>query len=137
MLNRLHESVLACLLLPITVVAFTGCADNGDSSATVDEGGDQSLSATSVMAPLVMTVPAPARPVVTTDEQRHWLYEIVFQNSGTTSARVTRLDVSPSERPGDRTPYRFSQARRRSMLTPVLRLTSPIRRLGVVLTGSR
>ena len=100
MLHRLHESVLACLLLPISAVAFIGCADNGDSSSTVGEGSDQALSATSVTAPLVMTVPALARPVVTTDEQQHWLYEIVFQNTGTTSARVTRLDVAPSERPG-------------------------------------
>ena len=48
MLHRLHKSVFACLLLPITVGAFIGCADNGDSSATVDEGSGESLSVTSV-----------------------------------------------------------------------------------------
>lgn len=43
--------------------------------------------------PLAMVVPAPPRPVFTTDRKQHLLYELVFQNTGTTPVKVTRAAV--------------------------------------------
>ena len=86
--------------ISLALGALAGCGYGSESGEIAEEGAGQSLSASATAGPLVMTVPAPPRPVVTTDEQQHWLYEIVFQNVGTTSARVTRLDVVLSERPG-------------------------------------
>lgn len=90
----------AVVLIPLALVALAGCGEEGETAEAAEEGAGRSLSAASSAAPLVMMVPAPPRPVLTTDEQQHWLYEIVFQNVGTTSARLTRLDVSVAERPG-------------------------------------
>ena len=48
--------------------------------------------------PLAMAAVAAARPVTTTDEQRHLVYELLFQNLGTASVQITTIQVSDRAR---------------------------------------
>jgi hypothetical protein len=79
------------LLFPLLCAACGGDPGGEPASAAA-------LSATP--APLAVQIPAPPRPVATTDGHRHLLYELVLQNTSAADATVDLVevvdDVTPS-----------------------------------------
>ena len=77
---------VTCVLLPCLVLS---CGADPGSDVTTEEV--EALQTRP--GPLAIVVPAPPRPVFTTDRKQHLLYELVFQNTGTTAVKVTRAAV--------------------------------------------
>ena len=58
------------------------------------------FAATAQVRDLKISVVAPVRPVTTTDEKRHLLHELVLENTGASTTRVVRLDLTDGRRGG-------------------------------------
>jgi len=76
----------------VVYLAFLTAACGGP----VDDAPVQGAATASL--PLVTTVPAPPEAVLTTDERRHLVYEIVFRNFGATAVQMGRIDVVDAAR---------------------------------------
>jgi hypothetical protein len=79
------SSVLA--LTSVSCGAAPGVETNGDDTEV-----SVAAALPSAGSGIDVTVVAPVRPAVTTDEHRHLLYELVITNSGTTAATLTGVD---------------------------------------------
>lgn len=81
----------AALSLMLLTVMSCGTADDADEARLVSESRESALTAQAVG--LDITAVAPARPVTTTDEHQHLLFELLFQNSAATAVQLRRIDV--------------------------------------------
>lgn len=105
------------LLLPFFTLAIPGCASpDGEMSSLAEASAASAASETPALGqddspaeaaldaaapsseapapgPLAIQSIAPARPVVTTDDQRHLVYELLVQNPGPAGVSITGIDV--------------------------------------------
>jgi hypothetical protein len=90
--GTLLVSIAAC----VGLAACGGAVDDPEVLGTVPESAPLVAQARD----LKVTVVAPVRPVPTTDQKRHLLHELVFENTGASPARVLRVDVADGRRAG-------------------------------------
>ena len=86
---------LKLILLPFVLLPFlaAACGDNGvDSTVAVESGALSSNAAVSSAGWTIQSV-APARPVPTTDGDRHLVYELFFTNTRAANARIDAIEV--------------------------------------------
>lgn len=79
----------------VMVVVLGSTLVSCGSTPEDQEVGDEALTSVpaATTSGLNVTVVAPARPVVTTDERRHLLYELLIQNTGPSAVTLSRLDA--------------------------------------------
>jgi murein DD-endopeptidase MepM/ murein hydrolase activator NlpD len=87
------------LFIVLLTIASCGVDDADEARLFSQSQGAEALTAQAVG--LAVTAVAAARPVTTTDERQHILYELFFQNSSAVALQLTRIDVvdGPHGRP--------------------------------------
>jgi len=81
-----------------SIISAASCGGEGDprlGATTVTLDGALAGAATTITSgPLAIASIAAARPVVTTDERRHLVFELLIQNIGTSPVSITGIDTS-------------------------------------------
>jgi hypothetical protein len=78
-----HVRTHALAILPLLAL---GCGPGADPPAAT-------AALTAGASPLVVVVPAPTRPVPTTDGKQHLLYELVLENAASAGAKLEAIEV--------------------------------------------
>jgi hypothetical protein len=94
-----------CCWLPI--VAAPSCGGEPGATPVTTSGALAGAATTITSGPLAIASIAAARPVLTTDERRHLVFELLIQNIGTTAVQITGIDIAdPARRHANIASYR-------------------------------
>lgn len=88
------------LLCSSSLLALGACGGEPTETATPSSGALKGAAAPTTIrsGPVAITAVAAARPVTTTDERDHLVYELLFQNLGAASLQITAIQVSERAR---------------------------------------
>jgi hypothetical protein len=94
------------VFLPVLLALATGCIEDDPAWSESSAAIAATAAIGAAPGPLTIVSVAAARPVTTTDEQQHLLYELVLQNTSAASVELTRVDVVDPDGHGQIARYR-------------------------------